>query len=57
MKLEKEACELFVNALLNSPEPNAAAKIAATEYKEKLGAKSEADFAPGKAGGLDVERI
>jgi len=37
LSLRGEAREVFVNALLNPPGPNAAAKAAARRYKPRLG--------------------
>ena len=37
LRLRGEAREVFVNALLNPPAPNAAAKAAARRYKQRLG--------------------
>ncbi|MGB6431507.1 MAG: DUF1778 domain-containing protein [Candidatus Acidiferrales bacterium] len=37
LNLRDASRELFVNMLLNPPEPNAAAKKAAAEYKERMG--------------------
>ena len=37
LSLRGEAREVFVNALLNPPAPNAAAKAAARRYKQRLG--------------------
>ena len=35
LSLRGEACEIFVNALLNPPKPNAAARAAARRYKKQ----------------------
>ena len=35
LSLRGEACEIFVNALLNPPKPNAAARTAARRYKKQ----------------------
>ncbi len=37
LSLRGEARKVFVNALLNPPAPNAAAKAAARRYKQRLG--------------------
>ena len=37
LRLRGEARKVFVNALLNPPAPNAAAKAAARRYKQRLG--------------------
>ena len=37
LRLRGEARKVFVNALLNPPSPNAAAKAAARRYKQRLG--------------------
>jgi uncharacterized protein (DUF1778 family) len=37
LNLRDESRELFVNMLLNPPEPNEAAKSAAAQYKERMG--------------------
>jgi len=37
LRLRGEAREVFVNALLNPPAPNAAAKAAARRYEQRLG--------------------
>ena len=37
LNLRDESRELFVNMLLNPPEPNEAAKRAAARYKEQMG--------------------
>ena len=37
LKLREEAREVFVNALLNPPAPNAAARVAAHRYKKRMG--------------------
>ncbi len=37
LRLRGEAREVFMNALLNPPAPNAAAKAAARRYKQRLG--------------------
>lgn len=34
--LRDEACEVFVNAILNPPAPNEAARAAALRYKEQM---------------------
>jgi len=37
LRLRGEARKVFVNALLNPPAPNAAAKAAARRYKQRMG--------------------
>ena len=37
LNLRDESRELFVNMLLNPPEPNEAAKRAAAQYKDRMG--------------------
>jgi uncharacterized protein (DUF1778 family) len=37
LSLREEACKVFVNAILNPPAPNQAARIAAARYKESMG--------------------
>jgi uncharacterized protein (DUF1778 family) len=37
LRLRDEAREVFVNALLNPPAPNAPARAAAQRYKERMG--------------------
>lgn len=37
LSLQDEAREVFVNLLLNPPEPNEAARAAAKRYKESMG--------------------
>jgi uncharacterized protein (DUF1778 family) len=37
LRLRDEACEVFVNAILNPPAPNKAARMAAARYKEDMG--------------------
>ncbi len=37
LNVQDEARELFVNVVLNPPEPNEAARVAAQRYKEDVG--------------------